>query len=282
MQRIESLSMLNENTNNKHIKFIDNTKEVEKYFVKNTSLRRVRLKLHPEQIRVLEMNFQVDAKPSASTKNYIANSLSLPLKNVQIWFQNRRAKAKCVSEEMQRESGQSYFNSQYGEAQYNASMYKNDFHKFSDYAAAEYKADTYPGNDYRLQPPYQEPHEHRSSGSFYDTENIPNRIINQFEGFNSRSSEASRFVNSKESTDRKPVTAKSPTGYIPREFETTTMVENNLKENNSENYILFDKINSPDGGTTIPEYILNTSEDCNLLNSQPFGKHPKYDGYFHQ
>ncbi|KAL6120837.1 hypothetical protein NUSPORA_02362 [Nucleospora cyclopteri] len=80
----------------KDIRFIDNTDDVNKIFSTKPQIKRSRLKLLPEQINILEINFRVDNKPSASTKRYIANSLGIPVKNVQIWFQNRRAKDKST------------------------------------------------------------------------------------------------------------------------------------------------------------------------------------------
>ncbi|KAI9474860.1 homeobox domain-containing protein, partial [Zychaea mexicana] len=46
------------------------------------------------QFRVLEAEFEENPKPSASKRQILAEKLSMTPRGVQIWFQNRRAKAK--------------------------------------------------------------------------------------------------------------------------------------------------------------------------------------------
>ncbi|OQS54665.1 HD-5 [Ecytonucleospora hepatopenaei] len=76
--------------------FIDNTQDV--IDALTVPSKRKRLKLSTSQIDLLEFNFQKDPKPSAKTKKFLSQSLKIPLKNIQTWFQNRRAKAKHSGE----------------------------------------------------------------------------------------------------------------------------------------------------------------------------------------
>ncbi|KAG8938620.1 hypothetical protein FRC04_008142 [Tulasnella sp. 424] len=49
------------------------------------------------QLTVLEAIFQKNNKPSSATKKALAAQLDMPLRNVQVWFQNRRAKDKNLA-----------------------------------------------------------------------------------------------------------------------------------------------------------------------------------------
>ena len=49
------------------------------------------------QFKVLESTFLETPKPTASTRKALAEQLDMPLRAIQIWFQNRRAKAKSQS-----------------------------------------------------------------------------------------------------------------------------------------------------------------------------------------
>lgn len=84
----------------KMVKFIDSTEEIMRNLNKGNMSKRARLKLSGQQIDVLESNFKVDSHPSHLTKSFLANKLCIPLKNIQIWFQNRRAKEKMVRDEI--------------------------------------------------------------------------------------------------------------------------------------------------------------------------------------
>ncbi|ORZ00423.1 homeobox domain-containing protein, partial [Syncephalastrum racemosum] len=46
------------------------------------------------QARILEAAFEENPKPSATKRRSLAEELLMKPRNVQIWFQNRRAKAK--------------------------------------------------------------------------------------------------------------------------------------------------------------------------------------------
>ncbi|KAM0687343.1 hypothetical protein COBT_001416 [Conglomerata obtusa] len=81
-------------------KFIDSTSEILKSFQIN-DVKRNRIKLSDEQVSVLELSFWEDNHPSSAVKEELAHVLDIPLKNVQIWFQNRRAKRKSEKEAIQ-------------------------------------------------------------------------------------------------------------------------------------------------------------------------------------
>ncbi|KAI9758485.1 MAG: hypothetical protein M1815_000031 [Lichina confinis] len=53
-----------------------------------------RPRLSPEQVWLLEQQFQAEPKPNSHTKRHLAGLTSLSLPRVANWFQNRRAKAK--------------------------------------------------------------------------------------------------------------------------------------------------------------------------------------------
>ncbi|KAG8962628.1 hypothetical protein FRC03_003942 [Tulasnella sp. 419] len=49
------------------------------------------------QLQVLEATFQQSHKPSSAVKKALSTQLDMPLRNVQVWFQNRRAKDKHLA-----------------------------------------------------------------------------------------------------------------------------------------------------------------------------------------
>ncbi|KAJ8663936.1 hypothetical protein O0I10_000211 [Lichtheimia ornata] len=53
-----------------------------------------RRRTSPTQFRILEAAFEDNPKPSAAKRQSLAEELSMTARGVQIWFQNRRAKAK--------------------------------------------------------------------------------------------------------------------------------------------------------------------------------------------
>lgn len=74
-------------------KFIDATQEILKSY-QVRECKRSRIKLTTEQLHTLEMCFWENSHPSAKIKESLSYALQIPLKNLQIWFQNRRAKRK--------------------------------------------------------------------------------------------------------------------------------------------------------------------------------------------
>ncbi|GAC71584.1 transcription factor [Moesziomyces antarcticus T-34] len=57
------------------------------------------------QFRVLESTFREVPKPNATLRKQISAQLDMPVRAVQIWFQNRRAKAKALEKKRNRDGG---------------------------------------------------------------------------------------------------------------------------------------------------------------------------------
>jgi hypothetical protein len=53
-----------------------------------------RKRINQTQLNLLEAAYVDDPMPSRRTKEKLAAQLGLPIKRIQIWFQNRRAKQK--------------------------------------------------------------------------------------------------------------------------------------------------------------------------------------------
>ncbi|ANB13627.1 hypothetical protein AWJ20_1926 [Sugiyamaella lignohabitans] len=61
-----------------------------------------RKRTNPEQALILETSFKKNPKPDKEGREELAMQTGLPSRNVQIWFQNRRAKARSVQEAMRK------------------------------------------------------------------------------------------------------------------------------------------------------------------------------------
>ncbi|EJW03091.1 hypothetical protein EDEG_02526 [Edhazardia aedis USNM 41457] len=79
-------------------KFIDSTKEILKSYSYNGTKKRHRIKISAEQLEILEEKFKENPKPTSSVKKELGKLLNIPAKNIQIWFQNRRAKQRTEKE----------------------------------------------------------------------------------------------------------------------------------------------------------------------------------------
>ncbi|CAO3599240.1 unnamed protein product [Absidia cylindrospora] len=55
------------------------------------------------QLKILEKSFLENTKPNASVRRYLAQELEMTPRGVQIWFQNRRAKAKLQKRKSQQQ-----------------------------------------------------------------------------------------------------------------------------------------------------------------------------------
>ncbi|OAG29747.1 hypothetical protein NEDG_00880 [Nematocida displodere] len=82
----------------KDVKFIDFTEEIKKSLMGKGLPKNPRIKLEPWQVVQLERVFGEDTHPSHKAKAILSKTLSLPIKSVQIWFQNKRAKEKLRKE----------------------------------------------------------------------------------------------------------------------------------------------------------------------------------------
>lgn len=92
------------NPSYKAVKFIDSTHEVLKSYNKPKTSKRKRTKLSEEQLSILEESYRMNHHPSSDIKETMASKIGIPVKNVQIWFQNRRAKDKSIKEHILSES----------------------------------------------------------------------------------------------------------------------------------------------------------------------------------
>ena len=81
------------------MKIIDSTPEILKSYRKSSASKRNRIKLTDEQKDALEAAFIENQHPSSDTKELLEYKYLIPMKNVQIWFQNRRAKQKSLEEQ---------------------------------------------------------------------------------------------------------------------------------------------------------------------------------------
>lgn len=80
------------------VKFIDFTDEIRKSLLMKKRDKNPRVKLESWQLCKLLEAYEEDTHPSQKTKNKLSSMLSLSLKSVQIWFQNKRAKEKSRRE----------------------------------------------------------------------------------------------------------------------------------------------------------------------------------------
>ncbi|ELA47861.1 hypothetical protein VCUG_00703 [Vavraia culicis subsp. floridensis] len=92
------------NSSFKAVKFIDSTHEVLRSYNKPQTSKRKRTKLTEEQLGILEKSYRTNHHPPSETKESVAAKIGIPMKNVQIWFQNRRAKDKNIKEYIVAES----------------------------------------------------------------------------------------------------------------------------------------------------------------------------------
>ncbi|KAF7682914.1 Homeobox protein HD-5 [Astathelohania contejeani] len=82
----------------KPLKIIDSTSEILRSYTKTTETKRKRTKLSEKQIKTLEESFLGNHHPGGEVKDELSSKLGIPVKTVQIWFQNRRAKDKSTME----------------------------------------------------------------------------------------------------------------------------------------------------------------------------------------
>ncbi|KAI5170848.1 hypothetical protein NEFER03_0307 [Nematocida sp. LUAm3] len=68
--------------------------------------KKMRPRLTKSQTQFLCLLFQYNQRPTQMLKRQISKDFEIPLKTVQIWFQNRRAKEKKQSEEAQMSIGE--------------------------------------------------------------------------------------------------------------------------------------------------------------------------------
>ncbi|WVQ76115.1 hypothetical protein IAR50_005758 [Cryptococcus sp. DSM 104548] len=74
----------------------------------DTATVKHRRRTTPEQLKVLEFWFEINPKPDNQLREQLAAQLGMTKRNVQVWFQNRRAKVKGIAKkEAEGKSGSS-------------------------------------------------------------------------------------------------------------------------------------------------------------------------------
>ncbi|GAA5898328.1 uncharacterized protein JCM6883_000992 [Sporobolomyces salmoneus] len=63
-----------------------------------------RRRTSPPQLKILEHHFEVNPKPDVATRKVLSEQLDMTPREVQVWFQNRRAKVKKLKERADREA----------------------------------------------------------------------------------------------------------------------------------------------------------------------------------
>lgn len=93
------MELIKEKNRSETMRIIDSTPEILKCYRKISSSKRNRIRLTDEQKDALESVFRENPHPSSETKELLEYKHMIPLKNIQIWFQNRRAKERSIEEE---------------------------------------------------------------------------------------------------------------------------------------------------------------------------------------
>ncbi|GAA5836702.1 hypothetical protein JCM11251_002703 [Rhodosporidiobolus azoricus] len=65
-----------------------------------------RRRTSPPQLKVLEYHFEINSKPDVTLRKALSEQLDMTPREVQVWFQNRRAKVKKLREKAEREAAQ--------------------------------------------------------------------------------------------------------------------------------------------------------------------------------
>lgn len=77
----------------------------------NATPTRKRTHLKPDQVALLQESFNGNALPDSSVRSRLARELNVTERTIQIWFQNRRAKARKVETEYHYSKSKSVLNS---------------------------------------------------------------------------------------------------------------------------------------------------------------------------
>jgi len=78
-----------------NVKFVNSTVEnLQSQIKKEEAPKKKRTRTSPEQLRILQKAFATDPMPSSQARLALSKKLGMNPRAVQVWFQNRRAKAK--------------------------------------------------------------------------------------------------------------------------------------------------------------------------------------------
>ena len=84
-------------------KLVDSVDDIARSYEPRRRPKRSRILLHEWQSMVLEYSFRVNAYPDRAEKYNLFVRTRVPMKNIKIWFQNRRAREKSSYEEAKQE-----------------------------------------------------------------------------------------------------------------------------------------------------------------------------------
>lgn len=88
--------------------FVNNTMEaLEDQIRKDDAPKKKRTRTTPEQLRILQKAFNFDPMPTSNARITLAKKLGMNVRAVQVWFQNKRAKAKLEAKRGSDGSGRS-------------------------------------------------------------------------------------------------------------------------------------------------------------------------------
>ncbi|KAM0671990.1 homeodomain-containing protein [Ordospora colligata] len=80
-------------------KIIDSKKDIAKIYDTKERPKRIRMILSEWQSMMLEQAFRMNPYPGRAEKYNMFMKTRIPMKNINIWFQNRRAKERSLYEE---------------------------------------------------------------------------------------------------------------------------------------------------------------------------------------
>lgn len=86
-------------------KLVDSGEDIAKSYELRRRPKRSRILLHEWQSMVLEHSFRMNPYPDRAEKYSLFLRTKIPMKNVKIWFQNRRAREKSLHEEASQRQG---------------------------------------------------------------------------------------------------------------------------------------------------------------------------------
>ncbi|AFN82860.1 homeobox domain-containing protein [Encephalitozoon romaleae SJ-2008] len=82
-------------------KLVDSEKDIARSYEPRRKPKRSRILLHEWQSMMLEHSFRINPYPDRIEKYNLFLKTKVPIKNIKIWFQNRRAREKSSYEEME-------------------------------------------------------------------------------------------------------------------------------------------------------------------------------------
>lgn len=113
-------------------KLVDSEKDIVKSYEDRRKPKRERLLLSDWQSMMLEQSFRLNSYPDRTEKYNLFLKTKVPMKNIKIWFQNRRAREKYLQEDRTEEIGQKGDAGQLDFDPHN-SQFEEEFYKYYKY-----------------------------------------------------------------------------------------------------------------------------------------------------